>query len=162
MSYPLSGAGLGDAAAQRVQLLQDAYARGDTSYLLAWINDVPAHPTASVTLARQLLAKLQVPHVSSGAITFAPSVAAPAPAPSLFTPQAPPPPSIAPDGSSVIPTVPDSAFSITAPAPAPIIDTSSTVPSAPSLASVAGGMSPALIGAAALLGLMLVSKRRRA
>lgn len=47
------------AAAARTADLQAAYARGDAQYLITWINDVPAHPKASVQLAQQLLARLQ-------------------------------------------------------------------------------------------------------
>lgn len=157
MSYPLSdGVGLGaDLAAQRTQLLTDAFNRGDSGYLMAWISDVPAHPRASVALAQQLLAKLNVPKVSSGSIAFAaPGAPASQLAPTPYVPAAPPPPDI-----FSAPT-PDGGLTITSPVPAPML-TMPSVPTTPLEAAAvpsAGGLSPAVLGVAALAAYFLFGR----
>ena len=54
------------AEQQRISDINSAYARGDAAYLIAWINDNPPHPTASVQYAQQKLAALQ--HGTGGPI----------------------------------------------------------------------------------------------
>ena len=64
------------------QYITPAIQRGDTAFLMAWINDQPPHPTDSIIAAQKGLAQLTgSPYSTGGRITSS------APAPTAFTPR---------------------------------------------------------------------------